>query len=112
MDMSLNGKTVMLTGAARRVGRSLALAVARAGADVVIHYGSSRSEAESTRAEIESLGRKAFLVQADLADADQVAGLMALARDHGPLFALVNNAAIFEPLNWENTTLEGWNRHL
>jgi pteridine reductase len=111
MDMSLNGKTVMLTGAARRVGRSLALAVARAGADVVIHYGSS-PEAESTGAEIESLGRKAFLVQADLADADQVAGLMALASEHGPLFALVNNAAIFEPLNWENTTLEAWNRHL
>lgn len=110
--MSLNGKTVMLTGAARRVGRSLALAVARAGADVVIHYGSSRSDAESARAEIESLGKKALLLQADLADADQVASLIALASENGPLFALVNNASIFEPLNWENTTLEDWNRHL
>jgi len=110
--MTLDGKVVMLTGAARRIGRSLALAVARAGADVVIHYGSSRSDAESARAEIESLGRKAFLVQADLADAGQVTGLVERAREHGSLFALVNNAAIFEPLNWENTTLEDWNRHL
>ncbi|MBN1451072.1 MAG: SDR family oxidoreductase [Anaerolineales bacterium] len=110
--MTLHGKTVLITGAAKRIGRALALAVARAGGDVVIHYGSSEDEAKSARAEIEALGRKAILLQADLADADQVTRLMALASEQGPLFALVNNAAIFEPLRWDNTSLEDWNRHM
>jgi NAD(P)-dependent dehydrogenase (short-subunit alcohol dehydrogenase family) len=110
--MTLDGKLVLLTGAGRRVGRSLALAVAREGADVVIHYGSSQNEAESARDEIESLGRKAYLLQADLLNADQVVGLMKRAREFGPMFALVNNASIFEPLSWESTTLDDWNRHL
>lgn len=110
--MSLNGKTVLITGAARRIGRSLALAVARAGADVIIHFGNSRSEAESAQAEIQTLGRKAFLLQADLADPIQVAGLMARAQEFGPVSALVNNAAIFEPLTWDNSNLEAWNQHL
>jgi NAD(P)-dependent dehydrogenase (short-subunit alcohol dehydrogenase family) len=110
--MSLNRKTVLITGAARRIGRFLALAVARAGADVIIHFGNSRSEAESAQAEIQTLGRKAFLLQADLADPIQVAGLMARAREFGPVYALVNNAAIFEPLTWDNSNLESWNHHL
>jgi NAD(P)-dependent dehydrogenase (short-subunit alcohol dehydrogenase family) len=110
--MSLKGKMVLITGAAKRIGRSLSLAVAQAGADVVIHYGNSRSDAESARMEIESLGRKAFLLQADLADAEQVANLISHAREHGSVFALVNNAAIFEPLNWENSSMDDMNRHL
>ena len=110
--MSLNGKTVLITGAARRIGRSLALTVARAGADVVIHFGNSRSEAESAQAEIEALGCKAFLLQADLADPVQVASLMARAREFGPVYGLVNSAAIFEPLTWDNSNLDDWNRHL
>src|SRR5690242_11025998 len=112
--MSLDGKLVLITGGAQRVGRSLALAVARAGADVAIHYGQSQQEAESARAEIEALGRKAILVQADLADTAQAAGVIprVLDRFGGPLFALVNNAAIFEALTWENTELEAWDRHL
>jgi NAD(P)-dependent dehydrogenase (short-subunit alcohol dehydrogenase family) len=110
--MSLNGKLVLITGGARRIGRSLALAIAGAGGDVVIHYQHSQSEAETTRAEIEVLGRKAFLLQADLSDPVQAAGLIPRALGYGRLFALVNNAAIFEPLTWESTGLEGWNRHL
>ena len=110
--MSLKGKTVLITGAAKRIGRSLSLAVAQAGADVIIHYGNSRSDAESAQMEIESLGRKAFLLQADLTDAEQVANLISHAREHGSMFALVNNAAIFEPLNWENSSMDDMNRHL
>jgi pteridine reductase len=110
--MSLDGKRVLITGAAKRIGRSLALAVAQAGADVVIHYGSSQDEADSARLEIEALGRKAYLLQADLADPAHFAGLVERAIEHGPLFALVNNAAIFESLTWEKTSLEEWNRHL
>jgi NAD(P)-dependent dehydrogenase (short-subunit alcohol dehydrogenase family) len=108
----MHGKTILITGAARRIGRSLALAVAGAGADVIIHFGSSRSEAESAQAEIQALGRKAFLLQADLADQNQVASLLAHAQEFGPVYALINNAAIFEPLTWDNSNLNDWNRHL
>ena len=110
--MLLNNKLVLITGAARRIGRELALAVARAGGDVVIHFGQSQADAQSLCAEIESLGRRAFLLQADLTDPKQVETLVPRAREHGPLYALVNNAAIFESLSWETSTLEDWNRHL
>ncbi|HEX7621450.1 MAG TPA: SDR family oxidoreductase [Anaerolineales bacterium] len=108
--MSLNGKTVLITGGALRIGRSLALAVAQAGGDVVLHFGKSRKEAESAQSEIETIGRKAFILQADLEDAAQAATLISRAREHATMFALVNNASIFEPIGWENTSLEQWNR--
>ena len=107
--MSLSGKTVLITGGALRIGRSLALAVARGGGDVVLHYGKSQKEAEVTQAEIQAAGRKAFLLQADLADSVQVAKLISRAEEYAPLFALVNNASVFEPLGWEDTSLEQWN---
>ena len=110
--MTLEGRTVLITGGARRIGRSLALAVARAGGDVILHYGTSQLEAESAGREIEALGRRAILLQADLAEAEQAAGLVARAAGHGPLYALVNNAAIFEDLDWQSTGVEAWNRHL
>ena len=108
--MSLSGKTVLITGGGVRIGRSLAVAVARAGGDVVVHFGKSLKEAQSLQAEIESIGRKAFILQADLADADQAADLIARANKLAPLFALVNNASVFEPHGWDSTTLEDWNR--
>ena len=107
--MSLSGKTVLITGGALRIGRSLALAVARGGGDVVLHYGKSQKEAEVTQAEIQAAGRKAFLLQADLADSVQVAKLISRAEEYAPLFALVNNASVFAPLGWEDTSLEQWN---
>jgi NAD(P)-dependent dehydrogenase (short-subunit alcohol dehydrogenase family) len=110
--MSLDGKLVLVTGGAQRIGRALSLALAHAGADVAIHYGRSQAEAESACAEIETLGRKAVLFQADLADPAQATALVPRVLEHGPLFALVNNAAIFEALTWNNTALEDWNRHL
>jgi NAD(P)-dependent dehydrogenase (short-subunit alcohol dehydrogenase family) len=110
--VSLDGKLILITGGAQRIGRSLALAVAHAGGDVIIHYGRSQSEAERTRSEIEALGRKAILVQTDLADPAQAAGLISRLSEHGPLFALINNASIFESLTWENSGVEAWNRHL
>lgn len=110
--MSLEGKTVLITGAARRVGRSLALATARAGGNVVIHYGASAEDAQSLAAEIRGLGRAVHLIQADLSDAGQTASIVPRALEFGPLDALVNNASIFEPLDWETTTLEAWNRNL
>jgi NAD(P)-dependent dehydrogenase (short-subunit alcohol dehydrogenase family) len=110
--MSLDNKLILITGAAQRVGRQLALAVARAGGDVVIHFGHSQAEAQSLSLEIAALGRKAFLLQADLNDPAQVDRLIPSASEHGYLFGLVNNAAIFESLTWQSSTLEAWNHHL
>jgi len=110
--MSLKNKRVLITGAARRIGRELALAVARAGGDVVVHYGQSQADAQSLSEEIHALGRNAYVLQADLNDPSQVDTLIPRASEHGSLFALINNAAIFEPFNWESTTLDDWNRHL
>jgi NAD(P)-dependent dehydrogenase (short-subunit alcohol dehydrogenase family) len=112
MLLELKEKTVLITGAARRVGRSLALAVARSGGDVLIHYGTSRVEADSLQQEIHSLGRKAHMIQADLAEPASVEMLFEQAAELGPVDCLVNNAAIFEPLDWQTTRLEDWNRHL
>ncbi len=87
----------LITGAGRRIGRTLALAVARAGHDVAIHYHRSADEAEQTAAEVRALGRTAVCLQADLADAGQLEGLIAAARAAlGPLTLLVNNASLFQ----------------
>lgn len=110
--MDLSGKTVLITGAAHRVGRSLALAVAGAGGDIILHYGRSEAEARRTQAEIQALGRQAHLLPADLADSDQVSSLIPRATGSSRLFALVNSAAIFEPLGWNETGLDDWQRHL
>ena len=110
--MALEGKWVFITGAARRVGRQLALAVARAGGNVAIHYGRSQDEAISLSQEIEAMGRKVHRVQADLTNPAQVGTLIQLASEHGPLYGLVNNAAIFESRTWQDTTLDDWNRSL
>src|SRR5690349_23573853 len=108
----LKDKTILITGSARRVGRLLALGCARAGADVIIHHGHSLEEALEVQKEIASLGRRAWILPADLSNADEVFRLIAQANALSPLYALVNSAAIFEKLSLQNTTLEDWERHL
>ncbi len=106
--MSLAGKTILITGAARRIGRHLALTVASAGADVVLHHAHSPAEASQVAAEIEHLGRRAWVLQADFAQPAEAEGLVARAMAVSPLYALVNNSAIFEPLSLAQTTLADW----
>ena len=64
--MSLAGKSVLITGGARRVGRALVMAVARAGADVFLHYHQSETEAKAIRDEVTGLGRRAVLLESVL----------------------------------------------
>jgi NAD(P)-dependent dehydrogenase (short-subunit alcohol dehydrogenase family) len=109
---SLQGRRVLITGAARRVGRALALACAQAGADLVIHYSRSGDEAGQLRDEIAGLGRQVSLVQADLSDPAEASGVIAQATAHGPLYALVNNASSFTPRTWQTTSLADWNHDL
>jgi pteridine reductase len=108
----LTGKTILVTGAARRVGRLFALACGRAGANVIIHHGHSPAEAQSVKEEIASLGPRAWVLAADLSHADEVSQLIERANELSPLYGLVNSASIFEPLSMPDTTLDDWHRHL
>lgn len=85
-----------MTGAAVRLGRGSALALARAGADVVLHYRNSRAEAEATAKDLEALGRRAWLVQGPLDDGESARRVFDAALElAGPLDILVNNASVF-----------------
>ncbi|HEY5903078.1 MAG TPA: SDR family oxidoreductase [Anaerolineales bacterium] len=111
-QLPLAGRAVLITGSARRIGRALALACARKGADMVLHYGSSLDEARQLHDEITAMGRKAWLLQADLEDPEETRRLAERAATLHPLFALVNNASIFESMKLADTTVEAWDRHL
>lgn len=111
-ERPLSDRIVLVTGGARRVGRLLALACAKAGADVIVHHGHSESDAVRTGAEIESLGRRAWVLSADLSQTGQAAELVGRAAQFGQLHGLVNSAAIFEPLSFQQTTVGDWQRHL
>ena len=112
LEGQLNQKTVLITGAARRLGRIFALACARAGAAVVIHHGHSDSDAETLRAEINELGRKAWVFQADLRDSSQAQSLIPRINESTPVHFLVNSAAIFESLTLDSTSIEDWEKHI
>jgi NAD(P)-dependent dehydrogenase (short-subunit alcohol dehydrogenase family) len=111
-ELPLLDKTVLITGAARRVGRIFALGCAQAGADVIIHHGHSPEEATDTRKEIESLGRRAWVIASDLLQPAEVSNIISRANESSPLYALVNSAAIFESLSLAETKLTDWERHL
>ena len=108
----LRGKTVLITGSARRLGRLFALACGRAGADIIIHHGHSPAEAESVKDEIASLGRRAWILPADLTHPENASQLIERANEMSPLYGLVNSASIFEPLSMQETSLDDWNNHL
>ena len=110
--LPLSGNTVLITGGARRLGKIMALAAAKAGADVVLHHAHSPTEAQSTAEQIRALGRKAWLLEADLADPHQVQNLIEKAFEAAPLTVLINNAAIFKEIDLEATSLGDWNEHL
>lgn len=90
-------RVALVTGAAKRLGRDIALALARAGWDIGVHYGSSRAEAQATVADIEALGRRAIALPADLSREDEVLALLpTLTAALGPVSCLINNASRFE----------------
>lgn len=91
-------KWILVTGGARRIGRAIALEMAAAGWDVILHYHKSRDAAQKTADEIKARGVKVNLAAADFSNKRDVENLIpALVKDTGPLLALVNNASLFEP---------------
>lgn len=107
---SMTGKTALVTGAAKRLGRAIALALAQQGADIVVHYNQSEEAAQALCAELKSMGTSAWKLQADLSDADQAQALFqAAATRAGPMDILVNNASIFDRETlWETTGPSLW----
>ncbi|MFO7919998.1 MAG: SDR family oxidoreductase [Nioella sp.] len=106
--------TALVTGAAKRLGRAMALALAEDGHDVAVHYAGSAEAAEATAAEIRALGRRAVTLGADLLDEDAAQALLprAVSALGQPVTVLVNNASIFEYDTIHSGTRESWDRHL
>jgi len=111
--MELCGRVALVTGAAKRVGRAIALALAGRGADVALHYRSSASEARATAEAVERLGRRAVTIRADLAQPTEVEALADRAvQAFGTIDVLVNSAALFYRTPLEKLTGEEWEQFL
>lgn len=108
----LFGQTAIVTGASRGIGRSIAVALGRAGAHVVVNYLSSRDAANEVVQTILNLGSKAVAVQADVTRQDEVNRLVVAATALGQPQILVNNAGIAEARLLLETSLEDWERML
>jgi len=107
--MNLDGKVALVTGAARRVGRAVALGLARRGAGVVVHYGRSEDAARKTAQEIRALGVPCWLAPADLRDPDAIDRLFEELRGDPPrLDLLVNSAASFESKPFAEISAAEW----
>ena len=104
----------LVTGGAARLGRAMALYLARRGLDVAVHYHTNEEAARDVVSEIEEMGRAAVAVQADLLDEGQTQRLLPEAtRLLGqPLTVLVNNASVFEYDTVQSATRESWDRHI
>ena len=106
---ALEGQVALVTGAGKRIGRSIGLRLAREGADVVVNYKASRSDAEAVVGEIQALGRKAVAMQADVSKRDQVGKMFAtVEKEFGRVDILVNNAGEFFAAKFEELTDEQW----
>jgi 3-oxoacyl-[acyl-carrier protein] reductase/pteridine reductase len=105
----LSGKSALVTGGARRIGRQIALALAHAGADVAITCRNSRAEAAQTAADLQALGVRALSVECDVrSEASVHSAIGATIARLGRLDVLVNNAAVFESAPLESLSLEQW----
>ena len=107
---TLAGQPALVTGANSGIGKAVALGLARAGADVIVNYVVDPQAAEDVAHEIESLGRRAIALQADVSNEEQVQAMFARAIDHfGTLHSVVSNAGLQRDAPFDKMTLEQWN---
>ncbi|MCL5096388.1 MAG: 3-oxoacyl-ACP reductase FabG [Candidatus Omnitrophica bacterium] len=110
---ALLGKIALVTGGSRGIGRAIALALARAGADIAVNYRVRESEAKEVCSQIEGLGRRCLPIQADVSVAGEVARLVKTVEDRlGEIDILVNNAGISRPQPIEEITERDWDEIL
>jgi NAD(P)-dependent dehydrogenase (short-subunit alcohol dehydrogenase family) len=108
-QLPLSGKVALVTGAAKRIGRSVALRLASEGADIAVNYRGSTAQADEVVAQIVAMGRHSVALQADVAKrAEVVAMFAALEKEFGRLDILVNNAGMFFPVKFEELTEAQW----
>lgn len=110
--MNPEESVVLITGGAKRIGKQIALYLAQRGVDIVVHYYHSEYEAALTKKEIEALGRKCWLVKGNLENIDEVENIINQVMRLTHIDALINNAAIFENVLFDSTSLEIWQSHL
>jgi 3-oxoacyl-[acyl-carrier protein] reductase/pteridine reductase len=111
VQMNPKGKTALVTGGAHRVGKAITMALAQAGANVVINYYSSSKAAETTAAEARGLGVGALAVQADVSNHPQVEAMAAAAQQKfGSVDILVNSASLFKKTPFPTDNLEAWHQ--
>jgi pteridine reductase len=109
----MNSKIALVTGAGKRLGRAVALRLAKDGCDVVVHFRSSQAEALAVVLEIERMGRRAVALGADLGRVEEIRGLFAKVKEKfGRLDVLVNSAANFEHTKFGETTEQAWDKSL
>ena len=106
-------KTALVTGAAKRLGRAIALDLARHGWSIALHYNSSEKEARATAADAATAGVKVALLKADLGHESETSTLVERAvAELGSLGALINSASLFENDDWYSVTRESWDKHM
>lgn len=109
MDLNLAGKTALVTGGGRDVGREISLALAAEGAAVAVNYNRSATEAEAVVADIEKVGGRAKAYQADIGDYDAVQAMVAaVVADFGGLDILVNNAGLVKVQKFLESGPDDW----
>ena len=111
--LTLKGRVALVTGAAKRLGRHVALHLAGEGADIAVHYGKSETEARTLVEEIERQGRRAAAFSADLTNVEAIPCLIEQVAGHfGRLDILINSAANFLRVKFGETTQESWDTSL
>ena len=107
--IDLNGRLALVTGASRGIGQASAVALARAGADIAVHYRKHEQGARETMAQVMALGRRAAIVQADVSDDGQVRAMVdRVQSDLGPVEILVNNAGWARQQAMDDVTEADW----
>jgi len=111
--MELSGKTALVTGAAKRVGREIAVGLAKRGANIAVHYHTSAADARRVVNEIKKLGVDAIAVKANQVNARQVRAAVAKAVKHfGQIDVLVTSAAVFQRTPFDTLTEADWDFHI
>jgi NAD(P)-dependent dehydrogenase (short-subunit alcohol dehydrogenase family) len=109
--MNPSGKTALITGGAHRVGKAITMALAQAGANVIVNYNTSAAAAEETMAGARAMGVGALAIQANIGDSDQVNSMVAEATaKFGGIDILVNNASLWMETPFPTNDLDGWHQ--